>query len=419
VRNSNVSIQDNQIGYTPLIQVIAQFVPLLQGFDMDSDVFLPALGLTLSPGMVQSIVLGHVGLYMVDSTVTSSGNQFGMLSTAVQVVNSDLTFGDDIRQNTIIVPYMDASNIVRNMSLPIPVYDGIVATNSNIVMNGGSIDVLDDAVFLDHSTATIGSTTLKAMDFSIYAIDGSTANVTDSTFGKVKVEDTAVLDVWEKLTVDVKDPWGTALANVPVKVGTVDRTTDSTGMTVVNVKTYTVTSSGKVPMSAYTVTANLTNVPTTSYPGHASWGTPIVSKQVTASGPTTVVMVSSVIVRYDLTVHALDKDNKNAVNVTVVVRDASGSPVQAQSDANGVATFQPIGWIKNADGTTDNSMTPYAITAEIDGKTAQASTDLTGNTNLDLKVDLGPQFDYGPAIIIGAVAAIMFGATLWVVRRKP
>jgi hypothetical protein len=187
----------------------------------------------------------------------------------------------------------------------------------------------------------------------------------------------------------------------------------------VNIKAYTVTSSGKAPMSAYTVTANLTDVPTTSYPGHASWGTPIVSKQVTASGPTTVVMVSSVIVRYDLTVHALDKDNKNAVNVTVVVRDASGNSVQAQSNATGVATFQPIGWIKNADGTTDNSMTPYAVTAEIDGKTAQASTDLTGNTATDLKVDLGPQFDYGPAIIIGVFVVLLVAILLWVTKRKP
>jgi hypothetical protein len=206
---------------------------------------------------------------------------------------------------------------------------------------------------------------------------------------------------------------------VPVTVGEVHRTTGSDGMAVVNVEAYTVTSEGKSPMQSYQVTANLTAVSTASYPGHASWQTPIVTERASANGPTTIVMVSGVIVRYDLAVHAMDKDGKNAVNVTVVVHDASGSTVQAQSDANGVATFQPIGWIKNADGTTDNSMTPYQVTADIGGHAAQASTNLTGNTNLDLKVDLGKQFDYGPAIIIGAVAAIMFGATLWVVRRKP
>ncbi len=419
VRNSDVSIQDNQIGYTQLVQVIAQFVPLLQGIDMDVDIFLPELGLTISPSLLQGIMLGHVGLYAVDSTVVSSGNQFGMLSTAVQVVNTDLTFGDSIMQNTIILPYMDASNIVRNMSLPIPVYDGIVATDSNVVMNGGSIDVLDDAVFLDHSTATIDASSLSAMDFSIYAIDGSDVTVTDSTFGKVKVEDTSTLDVWEKLTVIVKDPWGTVLANVPVTVGEVDRTTDANGMAVVYIEAYVVTASGKSPMQSYQVTANLTEVPTTSYPGHASWGTPVVSEQVTADGPTTVVMVSSVIVRYDLTVHAMNKDGKNAVNVTVMVYDASGQLVdQAQSNATGVAAFELVSYIKNADGTTDDSMSPYKLTAKIGSNTAQASTNLTENTNLDLKVVV-TEFNWGPAIIMGGVAAVMLVAALYVIRRKP
>ncbi len=418
VRNSNVSIQDNQIGYTQLIQVIAQYVPLLQGFDMNSDIFLPALGMSFSPGMIQGIIVGHVGLYAVDSTVRSSGNQFGMLSTAVHVVNTDLTFGDDIRQNTIILPYMDASNIVRNMSLPVPVYDGIVATNSHVVMNGGSIDVLDDAVFLDNSTATIGSTTLKAMDFSIYAIDGSTVTVTDSTFGKVKVEDTSMLDVWEKLTVVVKDPWGAVLANVPVTVGEVSRTTDSNGMTVVYIEAYVMDSSGKVPANPYLVSANLTDVPMTSYPGHASWVTPIVSEHVTANGPTTVTLVSGVVIRFDLIAHTMDKDGKNAVNVTVMVFDAAGTLVtQAQSDANGTAAFELVSYIKNADGTTDNSMTPYKVSADIGGTTVQASTNLTDNTNLDLKVVV-TEFNWGPAIIMGAVALVMILAAIFLLTRK-
>ena len=192
VRNSNVSIQDNQIGYTPLVQLLAQFVPLLQGFDLSADIFLPELGLSFDAISVQNIIIGHVGIYAVDSVVRTSGNTFGMLSTAVQVVNTDLTFGDDIRQNTIVVPYMDNAGIIRNMSLPIPVWDGIVATNSHVVISGASIDVLDDAVFLDNSTASISSSTLKGADFSLYAMNGSNATVSDTTFGKVKAEDTSV-----------------------------------------------------------------------------------------------------------------------------------------------------------------------------------------------------------------------------------
>ena len=420
VRNSNVSIQDNMIGYTPLVQLLAQFVPLLQGFNLSTDIFLPELGLSINSMTVQNIIIGHVGTYAVNSEVRTSGNTFGMLSTAVQVVNTDLTFGDDIRQNTIIVPYMDNGGIIRNMSLPIPVWDGIIATNSHVVIRGASIDVLDDAVFLDNSTATISTSTLTGADFNLYLMNGSNATVSDSTFGKAGAEDSSIISVWEKLTVVVKDPWGAALANVPVTVGSKATTTDSNGMAVVPVLAYVMTASGKVPAAPSQVTANFTNVPTTSYPGHASWQTPVVSEQVTMNGPTTVVLVSGVIVRFDLTVHVLDRDSKNAVNVTVMLHDAASNVVaEAQTDANGTATFMPISYVKNADGTTDNHLTPYKVTATVGKDTAQGTTNLTGNTNLDIKVDLGPQFDYGPAIIIGVLVVIMFVATLIVVRRKP
>ena len=353
VRNSDITIQNNQIGYTPLVQLLVQFLPLLQGFNLSADLFLPELGLTISPSMAQNIIIGHVGIYAVDSVIRTSGNTYGMLYTAVQVVNSDLTFSDDVRQNVIVIPYMSCGCIIQNMTLPIPVWDGIVATDSHVVISGASIDVLDDAVFLDNSTADISSSTLNGADFDLYAIDGSNVTVTDSSFGDAKAEDTAAVDVWEQMKVVVRDPWGAALANVPVTVGSVDTVTDANGMALVNVKAYSVTSEGRGPMQSYAVSANLTEVSTSNYPGHSSWQTPVVTEQVTANGPTTIVMVSGVIVRFDLAVHAMDKDGKNAVNVTVMVHDASGNTVdQAQSDANGTAAFTPIGYIKNADGTT-------------------------------------------------------------------
>ena len=419
VRNSQVSIQDNQIGYSPLVQVMVQFMPLLQGFNLSTDLFLPELGVSISPALMQNIVIGHVGIYIINSEVTTSDNMLGMLGTAVQVVDSDLTFGDNVMQNTIVLPYMDPNAIIRNMSLPLPVWDGIVATNSHIVMNGGSIDVLDDAVYLDNSTATITSCSLKAMDFSLYLNRDSTAKVTDSTFGKVKVDDPSMLDVWEKLTVVVKDPWGTAVANVPVKVDALDKTTDSDGMTVVFVEAYIMTSSGKTPMNPPLVTANFTNVPTTGYPGHASWSPLVLSKTVSISGPTTVVLVPSMIVRFDLLAHAMKQDGKNAVNVTVKVFDASGRLVtQAQSNATGIAAFELVGYIQNADGTTDSSMNPYTLTAKIGSDTAQASTNLTSDMNLDVKV-AGSAFNWGPAIIMGGVAAVFLIVAIYVLRRKP
>jgi hypothetical protein len=335
-------------------------------------------------------------------------------------MNSKLTFNDDIRMNTLILPYLDNSGTIRNMSLPVPVYDGIVAKNSDVTVNGGTIEVLDDAIFLDNCTGKISNVNLKAGDFGVYAIRGTNVSVSASTVGKMKADDPTSINVYEWLTVNVKDPWNASLANVPVTIKDSQLVTDAEGNARLLVLVYVETDVGRQNAQPYLVTANLTDVPTTAYPGHASFSPLVLSKSVTMNGPTTVVLVPSVIVRFDLTVHAMDKDGKSAVNVTVKVHDASGEVVaQAQSDANGVATFEPIGWIKNADGTTDNSMTPYEVTAEIGKDTARASTDLTGNTNLDVKVDLGPQFDFGPAIIIGVFVVILVVILLLVTRRKP
>jgi hypothetical protein len=399
---------------------VAQFVPLLQGLSLGEDVFLPELGLTVSVNMVQNLLLGHTGIYAVDSIVDSRGNQFGMLTTAVQVMNSKLTFNDDIRMNTLIVPYLDNSGIIRNMSLPVPVYDGIVAKNSDVEVNGGMIEVLDDAIFLDNCTGHIAGVTLKAGDFGVYAIHGSNVTIASSTIGKQRADDPSAISVYEWLTVNVKDPWNTTLANVPVTINDSHLVTDADGNAKLLVLVNVETNAGRQNAQPYLVTANFTGVPTTAYPGHASFSPLVLSKSVTMSGPTTVVLVPSVIVRFDLIAHAMDENGKNAVNVTVKVFNAAGQLVaQAQSDANGTAAFEPVSYIKNADGTTDSSMAPYKVTADIGGHTAQASTDLTGNTNLDVKVDPGPQFDYGPAIIIGALAVIMFVAALIAVRRKP
>ena len=244
--------------------------------------------------------------------------------------------------------------------------------------------------------------------------------VASSTIGKHRADDPSAINVYEWLTVNVKDPWGVSLANVPVTIKDSHLVTGADGIAKLLVLVYIETNSGRQDALPYQVTANFTNVPTTAYPGHASWSPLVLSTSVTMNGPTNVTLVPSVIVRFDLTVHVLDKDGKNAVNVTVVLHDAANNPVaEARTNANGTATFMPISYVKNADGTTDNHLTPYKVIATVDKDTAQGTTNLTGNTNLDINVDLGPQFDYGPAIIIGVLVVIMFVATLIVVRRKP
>jgi hypothetical protein len=364
VRDSTVTIMNNEIGYTRLVQVLAQLLPVLGG-NM-SGMFG---GIPLDLEMLNELVAHHTGLYAVNSKVTASGNTYGLLMTAVILTQgSELSFADTIKQDVLLVPYIGVDSVIRNMSVPIPVYDGIVAIDSSVTMNGAKIDVLDDALFLDHSTATIVSSTLSALDFSIYAMHASTANVVASTFGKAAAEDSSVIHVSAELTVVVKDPWGAALANVPVNVTSathvsVSGVTDSNGVFARIVAAYTITASGIDPaVEPYTVRVNFTTVPTTSYPGfHDVWSPAVVTKTVTVSGATSVTVQTSLIVNYDLVTLAKDPMGNAVRGASVAYVNAMGTGVASGiTDANGRFAAEVVAFIQNPSG-PDASMNPYAV----------------------------------------------------------
>lgn len=212
VKDSTVSIQNNEIGYSMLVNVMAEYLPLLglggEGFD----------GL-LPPEMMVAMMVDHIGIYAENSVVEATDNVYGLLSYAVYVVDSELTFSDDVKKSQLRVPYFDSMGVLWNITVPIYVYDGIYAADSTVVIDGAYIEVLDDAVFLENSNADIRNSVLNATDVDLYVTDGSSATATEVTFdGKILVTDTSMVTVNYKLTVNAVDQDGEPVSGVWVVV---------------------------------------------------------------------------------------------------------------------------------------------------------------------------------------------------------
>jgi hypothetical protein len=171
-----------------------------------------------------------------------------------------------------------------NITVPIYVYDGIYASGSSLTVNGGYIEVLDDAIFLENSTADLRNVVLNATDMDLYLMDGSTASATNVTFdGGILVEDTSALTVNYKLTVIAVDQDGQPVGGVWIVIrdaaGEVvaEGATGDDGMFVTYVVGYVQTSAGKsAAMNPYLV--------------NASFDQGSVLKSVTVDGPTEVTV---------------------------------------------------------------------------------------------------------------------------------
>ena len=280
IKDSNVSVQSNQIGYSVLIDLMAKYLPLLS---MSLEV--PILdGVVISPELMVMMMLNHIGIYAENSTVSASDNVYGMLTYAVYVVNSQLTFNDRVVASELTIPYFDSTGKLWNITVPIHVYDGIYASNSSVTVNGGYIEVLDDAIFLEASTGDLRNVVLNATDVNVYLIDGSTASATNVTFdGKQIVEDSSALTVNYKLTVIAVDQDGQPVGGVWIvvwnaaKESVAEGATGDDGTFVTYVVGYVQTSAGKsAAMNPYLV--------------NASFDQGSVEKSVTVEGPTEVTV---------------------------------------------------------------------------------------------------------------------------------
>jgi parallel beta-helix repeat protein len=373
VRGGVVSISDNQIGYSTLIDVMVQFAPLLGLMEMGESAYIPLLGIWVSPEVLSELLFGHIGVYATNGAVVStSDNEFGMLTTAVMVVDSELTFNDDILSRTLMVPYMGPDGIIRNMSLPVPVYDGIIAKNSEVTVNGGTFKVLDDAIFLDGCTAAISNVTIVAGDFSVFATN-SEVSISDSVgIGKLKADGITSITVDFSVVVVVKDPWGNTLADVPVTVrdahgGIVKQgNTGANGVFVAKVVSFVLTSAGKdSSMNPYKVSADFSDVDTSSYPGHEAEFSPAQPDPTTVSvdGPTSVVVQTNVIVKFFLMTKATDPQGHAVPGATIVLTSANGLyTYSGTTDEDGVFMVLVKSYIQTPNG-KDASAEPYSVMA--------------------------------------------------------
>ncbi|MCG7840482.1 MAG: right-handed parallel beta-helix repeat-containing protein, partial [Methanomassiliicoccales archaeon] len=273
LRNCDVSIEDNEIGYTDLSQVLANYAPLLGHFMSTSGEEAEAT--SSDPWMILEMILditdldlfdlttwvkGHNGIWAENSVVETSGNVYGMFNYALYAVGSEIHFADDITMQELVVPHATDGATV-NYSVNIYVLNGIYASGSTLWVDGSTIDVLDDAIVLENSQAWIEGANLMAGDFDYFLFAGSDAYNINTTYGKYKVEDTSMLYEGTWLTLHAEDNDEPA-ANVTIVVKNAkgeivfEGVTDENGMVRMLLPQYALTSSGKDDsFSPYTANA--------------------------------------------------------------------------------------------------------------------------------------------------------------------
>ena len=224
--NSVVSVEDNEIGYARIVDDVAQYstvLSLLLNYE-DSLAFRSVGSTSILGGfdissLMMPMLLDHVGLYAVHSDVTAKDNTYGMLSYAVYAENSTVSFGDTVKDNVIVLQWLNSNLDSKNITIPTFVYNGIYMINSKLTMTGGSIQCKNDAVFLDGSRANISKSALNASRFDVYSVHQSSVNISATTLdGKQKIEDGGLMTWLNQFTVIVKNSDGKLLSGAAVSV---------------------------------------------------------------------------------------------------------------------------------------------------------------------------------------------------------
>lgn len=266
VLNSVVSIEDNEIGYAHIVDQMARYstlVSLITNMAMEvnsgslsSSTSLSSV-LPMDTSDLASMLFGHIGVYAVNSNVEAKGNTYGLLSYAMYAENSTVSFGDTVQSNTIVIQWLNSNLDAKNITIPTFVYNGVYLINSKLTMSGASIQCMNDAVFLDDSSATITGSALNASRFDVYTVHKSDVSMSKTTLdGKLKVEDNGTLTWLNQFTVIVKDADGNLVkgASVTITDGNgriiASGNTSSNGQFVADVTGWTQTSGGKQSVSA-------------------------------------------------------------------------------------------------------------------------------------------------------------------------
>ncbi len=275
LRNSDVSVEDNEIGYTNLFQVLANYAPLLghfmstgdseEGTSLSEDPVAALESVLDVPGLGYEDILtwikAHNGIWAEDSKVQTSGNVYGLLNYALYAVRSEVHFEDDIRTIVLEIPHANDGEIYT-YSLNVYMLNGIYASGSQVWITGSTIEVLDDAVVLDGSEAWVEGATLMAGDFDYFLFGGSEAYNVATNYSKAKIEDSHSLNEGTWLTLTFMDK-GEAAANISVVIKNAkgeivfNGTTDADGKVRVLLAQYSYTSEGKDDgFNPYTIIAD-------------------------------------------------------------------------------------------------------------------------------------------------------------------
>jgi hypothetical protein len=293
VLNSAVSIEDNEIGYTHIIDQVAKYSSVLSlalnimntSSPVDTLTASESLGSVLPSGFLTeatSLLLQHVGLYTINSNVTARDNSYGMLTYALCAENSTISFSDTVQSNTIMVQWLNSNLDTKNITIPTFVYNGIYSTNSKLTLTGARIQCMNDALFLDDSSAVISNSALNASRFDIYALHQSNVSMNSTTLdGKLKVEDNGWIAWLNQFTVIVKDADGKLVSGAPVTV------VDGSGKLIASGNT---SSNGQflADVIGWTQTANGKQSVTTPYWVNATVGGKVISQTVDGSHSQTV-----------------------------------------------------------------------------------------------------------------------------------
>ncbi len=229
VYNCNVSIEDNEIGYARLVDQVAQYSTVLSlvlsymdTSSVTEGLESEGLGVPMYSSLLSeltSMLLNHVGVYAVNSEVAAKDNSYGMLTYAMYAENSSVSFSDTVKNNVIVLQWLNKNLDSRNITIPTFVYNGIYAINSRLTLTGASIQCVNDAVFLDDSSAAISNSALNASRFDVYSVHKSNVSMTTTSLdGKQKVEDSGTMTWLNQFTVIVKDADGKLVSGAPVTV---------------------------------------------------------------------------------------------------------------------------------------------------------------------------------------------------------
>jgi len=276
LRNSDVSVEDNEIGFTDLFQVAADYAPLLglltgmngEGIGLPTtddplailEAMLPSDGFDLV-----TWITAHTGIWAERSVVETSGNAYGMLNYAVYAVDSEVHFADDIRTGVVTIPWVHITSlgevVERNYTVSVHTLNGIHVVRSELYVTGSTIEVLDDALVLEASEGWVEGATLLAGDYDYFLFGGSEVYNIATTYETRKVEDSHSLNEGTWLTITAIDE-GEPVANLTIYIrsanGEIVKTvvTDAEGKARVLLAQYAWTLDGKDDgFNPYTINA--------------------------------------------------------------------------------------------------------------------------------------------------------------------